>query len=67
MRPHEFFPNHFGIYPGVIHVRVMFRKSCQYDFMGVASGITRKQNITENSLIFLLLQYLHPHNFCNTP
>ena len=39
---------------------LMFRRSCWEDFMAVATDITRRRNLSANSLLFCLSQpFLH--------
>lgn len=44
------FPVQFGMSIGVLLVKFMFGQSYCGDFMGIASDVTRKHNITANSL-----------------
>lgn len=41
---------------GNIHVLFTFEQLCWWNFMNIASEITRRYSLTENSLIFCLLQ-----------
>lgn len=42
LRPPGLSPMHFGTSTDTVFVQVMFRQSCWWDFLGVASHITRR-------------------------
>lgn len=50
----------FGMVVGAILARLMWSQSCWWDFMGVTSDITRKQNLMANSLILWFWQCFGP-------
>lgn len=58
-RPYGLFPTHFGMSVGVILVQLMLiMQLCWWDFMGVASHITRRHSITADFLILALPGFL---------
>lgn len=56
----SFSPIHFSMSVGFILVRLMLGRSCCWDFMGVASDITRRLGLTANSSFLWLLTVLPP-------
>lgn len=53
-------PAHTGMSVGVISVQHLFRQSCWWDFVGIASDSSRRYNLTGNSLILQLLTVFLP-------
>lgn len=52
-------PVQFGVFTGVLLVQLMFRESCWWDFMGMASDVSGRHSLTAKfSLILWLLQFL---------
>lgn len=62
--PHGFCPVQFGQLVDVMLVQLTFGWSCWWHFMGIASDVTRWDNLTTTSLILSLLQSFYPlfHN-----
>lgn len=56
----SFSPIHFSMSVGFILVRFMLGRSCCWDFMGVASDITRRLGLTANSSFLWLLTVFPP-------
>ena len=52
------FSIHFGMSIDAIHTQNLFGYSCWWSFMCMASDITRRYNLTTNSLIIWLLYFL---------
>lgn len=64
-------PAHMGMSVGVISVQHLFRQSCWWDFVGIASDSSRRYNLTGNSLILqpftvFLPQRIYPLQYQNT-
>ena len=55
-----FSPIHFGMSLGILLVQLTSRWSFKRNFMGLASDIMRRQNVTENSLTLRILSSFHP-------
>lgn len=50
------FPVHFGIVTGFVLTDIIFGVTCWWDFMGTASDVSRRHNLTTKPPILWLLQ-----------
>lgn len=53
------FTTHLGLSVNVVLVQFSFEHSCSWDFMCLASVITVRNNLTENLMMYWLLQPFH--------
>lgn len=54
--PHTHSPIRVSVFIGIVHVQPVLRQSCWWKYMGVASNIPRRDNLTTNSLFLWLLE-----------